>query len=346
MDAALLASVATIPEQHAFLPLLIGGLVSLVGAGIQGATARKTAKDRTQAEILQAQQQYANDEAAAKRQRTWNIADRDEARAYDIKMRNEDRAYDKSQVTEARQYSRNVLTHLVEDAEKAGFNPLTVLRAGGGSGYNAAAGFAPVLSQPLPSYQTAGVNAPVMRAPLAHVADPGAAFGEAFASIGANIANFDPHADDRRELEYRLMEAQIGNLNASSQSYRSQSFNVPVYTAGPVSRQPSAAPAALSSSLPPAIYEPHPDRFGGSILPEIETPKVTNPWPGKWGRQIDPNVPNAEMFEDRYGEFAGSAIGSAVTIFSDLPQLAKNFPDFLGITEWMRGSSKGPRLRR
>lgn len=133
-----------------------------------------------------AQQQYANDMEAARMQREWNIEDRDEARVY----------------------SRQVLGHLVQDAQAAGFNPLTVLRNGGGASYNAAAAFAP-LSR----------TAPTRQAPYqGHM-------GEAIATAGGRIADFmadfDPHADAAREQGSRFIEAQIANLEASTSGIRS-----------------------------------------------------------------------------------------------------------------------------
>lgn len=156
----------------------------------------------------QANQQYANDMAAMEQQRQWDIEDRDEARVY----------------------SRQVYSQLVEDAEAAGFNPLTALRNGGGANYNAAAGMAP-LSRKAPVKQAVG----------------GSAVGSAFGAAGDFLANFDPHADQKREQEYRLIESQIASLNAGTLSRSSSSASARrSYGASDYERRPSGKSAALS----------------------------------------------------------------------------------------------------
>lgn len=89
---------------------------------------------------------------------------------------------------------------MVKDAEEAGFNPLTVLRNGGSAGYQQT--HAPALS----------------------------AFGGALQTMGQGIAavQWDPQADVRAKAEFDLVQAQIANLNADTQT-RSRSFNVPTY---------------------------------------------------------------------------------------------------------------------
>jgi hypothetical protein len=146
----------------------------------------------------QAAAQYANDIEAAKMQRSWNRYDVDEARAYDA-----------IQMAEQREYSRQYLGNLVQDAEKAGFNPLSILRAGGGGNYNAAAGLAP-LSSPT----VAPTQAP------ARQAVGGSPFGAALQSVGDFIRDFDPYADSRREKEYALIDAQIRNLDGQTREMR------------------------------------------------------------------------------------------------------------------------------
>ena len=155
--------------------------------------------------------------AAAEMQRKWDIEDRDEARAY----------------------SRKALDFLVQDAEAAGFNPLTVLRAGGGASYNAAAGFAP-LSRTAPVQQ----------------ATPGAGsyIGESLQAVGNNwLANWDPYAGQKRELERGLAEAQIANLNASTRAMGSQSFLVPTWGAGTTEKRASGSSGWLSKGGASAI---------------------------------------------------------------------------------------------
>lgn len=186
-----------------------------------------------------------------KMQREWDLEDRDEAR----------------------EYSRQVYSHLVEDAEAAGFNPLTALRNGGGATYNAAAGFAP-LSRKAPVKQAVG----------------GSAIGDTFNALGDFITNFDPFADQKREQEYRLVESQIAALNASAMS------NVPrgagSFATGGLERRLSGQGGALGK----------PAKWGAGDV------EVTNPFQTI---EVNPNASDAATWEQRYGE-PGSWVGGAV----------------------------------
>lgn len=162
---------------------------------------------------------------------------------------------------------------MVADAEAAGFNPLTVLRNGGSAGY----------------MQTThpGLSS-------------GEMIGQAMGHVGSFLADFDPYADDKRELESRLVEAQIANLNASTATMfppapgKPGSFNVPSWGAANVEQRPSGKAGRLSASLPASAGAPQ--------TPTIETPTVTNPNPVSSGLYVDPDQPDAEMYETRYGD--------------------------------------------
>ena len=146
---------------------------------------------------------------------------------------------------------------MVREAEAAGFNPLTALRNGGAAGFSVST--------------TPG-------APLsARLADGVAGATQSF------LANFDPFADQKRELEFSLVQAQINNLNASTSAFTSQSFNVPGRGAGQIEQRPSGQAAQLG--LPQA--------------PEAGDVTVTNPWQTA---VVNPNVRDAEAFEARYGD--------------------------------------------
>lgn len=204
---------------------------------------------------------------AARLQRQWQLEDRDEAR----------------------NYSRQVLSQLVTDAEAAGFNPLAVLRNGGASNYNAAAGFAPLSRQAPVRQATAG-------------ADFGSAVGAGLNRVGDFLADFDPFADQKREQEYRLVESQIAALNASTLS--GVPYGKGGYASGDAARTPSAKTSALGS---PTAFEQN-------------KAQVTNPW--KWF-DVNPNAADGSSYEDRYGEFGGSVMGLTTGV-ADLWQNAKN----------------------
>lgn len=109
---------------------------------------------------------------------------------------------------------------MVRDAEAAGFNPLTALRNGGAAGFSISTTPAAPLSARLADGVSAGVN--------------------------NFLANFDPMADDKREAEFQLVQAQIRNLNASAAAMESQSFNVPGYGPDVIERRPSGMAGQLS----------------------------------------------------------------------------------------------------
>lgn len=214
-----------------------------------------------------------------------------------------------------REYARGAYDRLVKDAAAAGFNPLTALRAGGAPGSTA---------NSHPFLSSGGGSSPL---------------GDAMQNVGNIIANFDPFEDKLREQEYQVQQAELQRLQLSNTAASKKMFDVPV-----------ASGRRTVSSGPTFALKPLPERFGQSMTPEVVAPEVVNPWPGSLGVNVNPNIPNAEQFEDRYGEFAGSAIGSIVTIGGDALLNYQRFGQYLDrqygqyLPGWMRGD-KRPRLR-
>lgn len=230
-----------------------------------------------------AEKQYQNDMEAARLQRQWQLEDRDEARTY----------------------SRQVLGQLVTDAEAAGFNPLSVLRNGGASNYNAAAGFAP-LSRQAPVKQEAGDYM-------------GAAVANAGQSVGDFLKDFDPFRDNKREQESRLIESQIASLNASTLSGVKHGRGN--FASGDFDR--SAPRKGSSLSKDPKL---------GSVQPfKHNDAQVTNPW-GGIGGETNPRFADAQNYEDRYGEVGGSILGGINVLADGWTNLRKG---------WKVGSDSG-----
>lgn len=172
---------------------------------------------------------------------------------------------------------------MVKNAEAAGFNPLTALRNGGAAGFSSTT--TPALSG-------------------------GEIFGQAAGAVGNFLQNFDPFADDRREAEFGLVQAQIANLNADTAHKQNMSFKVPGFTAGAVKRTlgtEGVKATPISSSPTPLV--------GADPIP------VTNPYPE--GAKVDPTVPDASGWEDRLGDDVGGLAGGIYTGYKDL---IKNFP--------------------
>jgi len=269
----------------------------------------------------QAAQQYSNDMAAAQQQREWQLEDRTEERAYNRTELEESRAYDRTQLDEARAYSRTVLGNLVEDATKAGFNPLTLVRSGAASNYNAGAGFAPLSSTPL----TASPS-PLRQAPVRQAVG-GSPVGDAVSGVGDFLANFDPFADSKREQEYRLVESQIAALNASALSGVSRGAGS--FAQGDFERRPSGAGGALasrSSSFTSGKNKPGEGTIVGGDDPTASSLGLNN---GKYGWFHSAWWPDAEAVETIYGDNE---------VFSTIGGGVKAITDF-GQTLWTNGKS-------
>lgn len=164
------------------------------------------------------------------------------------------------------------------------------------------AGFNPlsVLRNGGTSYQNSG--APL----LSRRAVGGSPAGDALISAGQSfIENFDPYADQKREQEYRLIESQIASLNAGTLSRVSAGRRS--YAQGDVERRPSGKAAALGK---PSKWAP------GDVT-------VTNPWQSA---DVNPNVADADAFEQRYGdaEIISTIYGGSIAA-ADVYQNAKNF---------------------
>lgn len=201
---------------------------------------------------------------------------------------------------------------MVRMAEAAGFNPLTAIRNGGSAGFSVGT--------------TSGGGTPLS----SRIASGLAGGVETF------LNNFDPMKDQKRELEYSILERQLANLSAGV-TPRPGFGGVPAVTAGPVSRPPigsRTAHGAPAGSLASAVPEkPAPSRMadekvigdrGSSQPTEIQRPEVTNPYPKAWNMSVDPDVPNASAWEDRNGDSElNSMIAGAVVTSHDVAYTMK-----------------------
>lgn len=184
--------------------------------------------------------------------------------------------FGRSKKTEEKTTTRVNYKQMVADAEAAGFNPLTVLRNGGAAGHTTTT--TPALSSP-------------------------SVLGEALGHVGNFLSNFDPMADERREQEYQLVQAQIANLNESTAAMkRPQSFNVPSYTAGQIERRPSGSAGQLSRVTLPAI--------GPDVPAKPEQDEIVNPFPVGSGIEIPGHLKSADAWESLFSD-PGGWIGAA-----------------------------------
>ncbi|MER9280541.1 hypothetical protein [Mesorhizobium sp. M0522] len=152
---------------------------------------------------------------------------------------------------------------MVRSAEKAGFNPLTAIRNGGAAGFT-------------------------------RTTTPGNPLAAGLSAAGSWLTNFDPYADAARDQASRLVEAQIGNLNAETGSYQRTAAT----PSGPVLRRPGTAGISGSPAALPA----------GKV-------SATNPLPGR--AVIDPTFADADAWEARYSD-PGGWVGALVNVGADM----------------------------
>ncbi|AZO57900.1 hypothetical protein EJ078_00155 [Mesorhizobium sp. M1A.F.Ca.IN.022.06.1.1] len=151
---------------------------------------------------------------------------------------------------------------MVRDAEAAGFNPLTALRNGGAAGFTS-------------------------------TTTPGNGLSAALSSMGNFFQNFDPMADQRREKELALLDAQVRNLNAETGA---------IYTRATASGPVKAKSGTAAISAAPGALEP------GKLT-------ATNPFAGRG--VVDETRPDADAWESRYSD-PGGWIGAIVNAGADL----------------------------
>ena len=186
---------------------------------------------------------------------------------------------------------------MVRMAEAAGFNPLTAIRNGGSAGFTVSS--------------TSGGG----QSPLSRVAG-------ALPGIADNFLKaIDPFNDKSREMQYRIQEAQLANLQADTAARNRVSIGgVPAVTGSNVARPPvgSGIPHGQTSK-PLAAAVPLPSSAGETKTPKVEQPTVTNPYPTSSGIVVNPGVPDAEASEKRYGDSeVASMIAGALTFGADI----------------------------
>lgn len=258
------------------LPALIGGIGSLAASAIKSSSDQKMAREQNLLNAQQAEKQWEYSEEQQERQFQYDLQTMEKQRVYDL----EDRQFAIDNPTVIK--GEVDYEQMVASAEKAGINPLTALRNGGSAGFSATSQPSAPLSRTAPTRHAALRHAPGQTA----APGMGGAIGD---GIMGFLQNFDPFADQKREMEQRLVEAQISSLNAGTLNMRSSanrpmSFNVPAYTANTMEQRTSGKSATVT---PPSrvMYD-----MDGTKIPVGPGSKA-----GDW--------------EDEYGEVAGELEG-------------------------------------
>ena len=201
---------------------------------------------------------------------------------------------------------------MVREAEAAGFNPLTALRNGGAAGYS-------VSTQSHP-----GLSGSEM-------------IGQAFQTAGNVFQAYqdDKVAEEQRFTEKQLIEAQLKNIEADTQ-LKMRSLDVPSGTAGRV--RTGGGEMSIPGPLSPeqlqafgvAVNDPNRSFEMGNLTATNPARRDNTFW------KVDPNQPDAEAFETRYGDSEiMSMANGALTWGGDL---------VYSVDQWMRKHSGAPRI--
>lgn len=191
-----------------------------------------------------------------------------------------------------REYDRGHFSRLVEDSQRAGINPLTALRGGGGAGY--AQTHAPVLS--LSAYQGANV-------------------GDALAAglqTGVQAAfDYDPVAEEKSRLELEIMRGQLRRINEDTQA---------------VTRL-GGAPVATGSR-----YRAGGSALGAASKLQAGERTLTSVFPVGSTLQPNPSFVDATAWETRYGDIAqeiGGAINATADTYYNVRNKAPAISNFV-----------------
>lgn len=263
------------------LPLLLGLAAPLIGGAIRagGAAAKERAQQAAQAEYLSEYAEYKRNVEST------------------------------PQIT---RYSSD-LPRLVAAAESAGFNPLTVLQAGGLSAFGVTE--APKLWVP-----------PAPREGFS----PGGAGAMAF---GESVSNVDLSAAYSNYAQGRLAMSQAAALQLPSRGVSGRSHVAAQRSGGGVITGPVLSTAVLPLSE------------GVARTPTVETPTVTNPTPaGNWFWHVNPWFADAAAWEERYGE-GGDWVGGALTFGADALYNTYRANKFVYSEAYKLGQKAGQLLR-
>lgn len=265
-----LRAVETGNVSQAFLGALIGGAVSLVG-GLMGRSDQKK-----------------RDKAAAKAAQVPQVTKTDQSQKQTLTQ-----SASQTSKTVSKNTTAVSLTALVKEAETAGFNPLTVLRAGLGGAFsssvteqthNAGQTSTQTLTDNIKGTSTTTGHNAMAAVPQAP------SVGSVIANAAGNAFNIYQQGQQQKANEaFQLKMQEAAHQQAmerqlqASQLQGRANFGTP-YTV-------SAGPA-LSQGRTAALS-------GAPVKPTYETPTVTNPYKDGY---VDTTVPDLAAAEERYGE--------------------------------------------
>lgn len=193
---------------------------------------------------------------------------------------------------------------MVADATAAGFNPLTALRNGGAAGYTSTSDATPFASR--------------LAEGLSSAAD-------------TFFQNYNPMEDKTRELGYEIMQQQLANLQAAAPTPHKTKFGGVM-----VREAPPRQERLIGSGVKVGATKLLTDEQAVPQTPTVEAPTLTNPWPTSTGWKVNPDLPDAATYEQRYGE-PGDWIGGVLTFGGDAAKW---------IYDWQQGLKRDTDERR
>lgn len=304
-------------------PLLAAGLQFAAGAlgAIDGGHAGRKAQTQAFRLNLETNQQAADLQAMLSLVQN-TATDRVNDRIHEFNVGELDRWKDSGKTTGTTTTGSVNLAQLVADSEKAGFNPLTVLRAGGAAGYfsqsSESFGYTPQFQSFIgPSGIPQGPQPGALQA----VAPPTTDWGGVMASALGAYSTFS-----KQPMEKAIAQAQLRNLDADTAASKYR-MAVPTYTAsGTVRTSGGGGGSSVSSALAQAAA----GKLGSYIAPTAGKITVTNPLPYGIG-DVNPNIADAQQAEDRWGELVGWVYGVGA-LAADGGHTLRSISDKQGVT--------------
>lgn len=197
------------------------------------------------------------------------------------------------------------LRRMVKTAERNGFNPLTLLRAGGLAAFTdtTTSGVSKTRSR---SRGSSSSSSPLGAGIAGAASDIGGAIdsgpsaeSQSAANAWAMPANAPVPAANPR-AEFNLLQAQLGGVKY-----------------GTLGTQPSVPVSSTYAAKPALSAVAAAGSDGSAMQPTYEAPEIMNPFPKDTGLKVDPGAPNASAFAERYGE-PGDWLGGVYLGWRDL----------------------------
>lgn len=298
-------------------------------AGAAVATGAATAAVSAVAQADADKKRNAAAEAAYQRQLAEQQKERDRQAAIDAANKAEQLAIDEKNRATAQADAANKYVDMNAAAEKAGLNPLTVLRATGGTGFGAYGGYGAVMRQ--------GLVQPTISAPILSTSSVATQIGlgavKGFVDYKSN-QKANEHYDrlneldlEQRQLDIKLSKQQLKQMTAP----KAKMPGVGMPTTGTIeTKELPMTISSLDALVTGALSRVTKDANG--YLVDNELRATTVPYTTRSGRVV--NLPGDEM------EIGSVMIGTGIEAVDGMIQLYDGVVDGIGSTRVGQMSKK------